>query len=80
MTIKLIFQMACILKPECNFLHVPVTSKNGRCGSQGENNARNSHVPEGENVTDHKVQSLKHEAPSLSLPYPRDENVFGTRG
>ena len=54
---------------------MPVTSRNGRHGSQGENNARNSHVLEGQNIIDHKVQSLEHKALSLPLPHPKDENV-----
>ena len=46
-------------------LWVPVASRNGKCGSQSENNARHSHVPEGQNITNHKVQALEHKAPSL---------------
>ena len=59
---------------------MPVTSRNGRHGSQGENDARNSHIPEGQNITDHKVQSLEHKALSLPLPHSEDENIFGIRG
>ena len=58
---------------------MPVTSRNGRCGSQGENNAGHSHVPEGQNLTDHKVHSLEHQALSLPLPHLKDENIFGIR-
>ena len=61
-------------------LQVPVTSGNGGCGSQGENNAGYSHVPDGQDILDHKVQPMEHKAPSLPLPHPKDENLFGTRG
>ena len=59
---------------------VPVTSRNSRHGSQSENNARHSHIVEGQNITDHKVQPLEHKALSLPLPHLQDENVFGIRG
>ena len=84
MTIKLIFQMACILRLQCNFLNVyfrcllPVEMVDVEV--QGENNARNSHVLEGQNITDHKVQPLDHKAPSLPHPHLKDENIFGIRG
>ena len=57
-------------------LQVPVTSGNGGCGSQGENDEEHSHVSEGKNITNHKVQPLKHKALSLPLPHLKDENAF----
>ena len=84
MTKKLIFQMACILRPECNFLNgylrclLPVETVGVE--SQGEDNAGHSHVPEGQNITNHQVQPLEHKALSLPLPHLKDENVLGIRG
>ena len=61
-------------------LQVPVTCRNGGCGSQNKNDAGNSHALEGQKITDHKVQSLEHKAPSLPLPHLKDEDVYRTRG
>ena len=84
MTLKLIFQMACILRPECNFLNgyyrcllpvdmvdveVKVKTMQGIYMFLG-----------GQNIEDHQVQPLEHKTPSLPLTFPKDENVFGTRG
>ena len=58
---------------------MPATHRNGRCGSQGENDAGHSHVPEGQNIPDHKVQPLEYKVLPLPLPHWKVENVFGIR-
>ena len=83
MTIKLIFQMACILRPECNFLQgffrCQHTCRNGRCGSQGEDDAGHLHIQEGQDITSHQVQPLEPKASSLPLHHLKDENLFRVR-
>ena len=76
--------MACILKPECKFLSryfrclLPEETVDGR--SQGKHDARDSHIQEGQNITDHKVQSLEHKALPLPLPHLKDKDVSKIRG
>ena len=59
MTMKLIFQMACILHPECNFLHgyfrCPTTCGDGRHRSQSEDNAGYSHVQKEQDIPGNQV-------------------------
>ena len=56
---------------------MPLANRNSKCGS--ENDARHSHIPEEQNITNHKVEALEHKALSLHIPHLKDENIFGTR-
>ena len=59
---------------------MPVTSRNCGYGGQGKNDVRGSHIQEGQNITDHKVQSLELKALPLPLPHLKDEDVSRIRG
>ena len=70
MTIKLVFQMACIFRLECNFLNgyfnCLVASRNGRC--QSENDAGHSDIPEEQNIANHQVQPPGAQGSVLTSP------------
>ena len=73
--------MACILRPECNFLHgyfrcqLPVEMVDVEVKVKM---MQDIHMfPK--NIENHQLQPLGHKAPSLPLPHPKDENVFGVR-
>ena len=59
-------KVRCLMKREPLLFHLMLKqeSRNGRCGGQGGNNARNSHILEGQKITDHKVKFLENKAPS----------------
>ena len=79
MTIKPIFQMACILRLECNLFNgyfrclLPVETVDVEVKVKM---MQGIHMF----ITDHKVQSLEHKAPPLPLPHPEDEDITRIRG
>ena len=83
MTMQLIFQMACILKPECNFRH-----QYFRCLLPKETvdievktkMMRSIHTFRRPDNTGQIVQPLEYKSPSLSIPNEENENIFRTRG
>ena len=79
MTIKLIFQMACILHPEFNFLHgycwCQLPEQTVDMGSESKDHARYSHIQKRQDIPGYQLQPLENKAPSLPLPHPEDENI-----
>ena len=82
MTMKLTFQMACILHPECNFLH-----RYFRCQLPLEKvdvevkvkTMQGNHAFRRKDISGNQVESLEHRTLLLPLPHPEDENIFGVR-
>ena len=76
--------MACIIKPECNFLHgyfrccLPIGTQDVKENNQ--NDERHPHIKERPDHPGHILQPLEHKTLLLSIPNKKNENLFGTRG